>query len=320
MRCLVAASLFIADGIASAQPQPVVPWSCTTLNASSLSPRGVQYERLSCTSPRGIPIFGPAGPITVNKVSFNLSSAGLVLKPVTAPRGTLAGLDSIAATDPSLLAGINGPYFYRVDVATFVDGVCLGKTRANALQPASAKLPNDGLGDGAIIVGGVLLSSNCDCVGYSRPAVLSINGSDTRVDVLHRGDAPPAGLSLDALSAGPNLVTTNGTGTFINIPSDDDNIGNILEHSANTAFGITKDGVAMLVTTDGYDGCPLLNTSCGTNAFTLAYLLRDAFGAATALGMDQGGSTTLWTKQYGVVSSSGGGPRPIYAGLFVAEV
>jgi hypothetical protein len=317
MRLYSSLALF-AFATAQPVPQPPSTWSCASLNASSLS--GVLYERLSCTSPRGIPVFGPAGPITVNKVSFNLSSANLVLKPVTAPRGTLAGLDAIAATDTSVLAGINGPYFYRVDVASFFDSVCLGKTRANALQPPSAQSPNFGIGDGAVVSGGALLSSNCDCVGFSRPAVLSINGTDSRVDVLHRGDAPPAGLALDALSAGPNLVTTNTSGIYVDIPHDDDNIGNILEHSANTAFGITQDGVAMLVTTDGFDGCPLLNSTCGTNAFTLAYLMRDAFGAATAMGMDQGGSTTMWTKQFGIVSSSGGGPRPIFAGLFIAAV
>jgi hypothetical protein len=35
--------------------------------------------------------------------------------------------------------------------------------------------------------------------------------------------------------------------------------------------------------------------------------------------MDQGGSTTMWVKGLGIVSKSGGGPRPIFAGLFVAE-
>ena len=34
---------------------------------------------------------------------------------------------------------------------------------------------------------------------------------------------------------------------------------------------------AVLVTTDGFDGCPLLNATCGTNAFTLAYLFKDYF-------------------------------------------
>jgi exopolysaccharide biosynthesis protein len=149
--------------------------------------------------------------------------------------------------------------------------------------------------------------------------VLSINGSSTRIDVLHRGDAPPAGSRLDSLSAGPNLVTTNESGTFINIPSDDDNIGNILEHSANTAFGLTDDARALLVTVDGFDGCPLLNASCGINAFSIAYLMRDHFGVSSAMAMDQGGSTTMWVKGAGIVSRSGGGPRPIFAGLFISE-
>ena len=101
---------------------------------------------------------------------------------------------------------------------------------------------------------------------------------------------------------------------------DDENIGNILEHAANTAVGLTANGTtAMLVTTDGFDGC-LFDPTCGINAFSLAYLLRDALGAATAVAMDQGGSTTMWTAAAGVVSNSstGGGTRTLFSGLFVA--
>ena len=218
-----------------------------------------------------------------------------------------------------MIAGINGPYFWRVDVKTFFDTVCVGKLRANALEPPSADAPNAGIGDGAVVSEGRVLSSNCDCLGFSRPTVLSINGSSTHIDVLHRGDAPPAGTLLDALSAGPNLVTSNASGTFIDIPSDDENIGNILEHSANTAFGLTDDARALLVTVDGFDGCPLLNATCGINAYSIAYLMRDHFGVSSAMAMDQGGSTTMWIKGAGIVSKSGGGPRPIFAGLFLAE-
>ena len=303
----------------AAAPQPPVAWSCRTLNTTSVSRRGATWAQLSCSS-TPIPVFGAAGPLVVNVVSFDLATRGLALRPVAAKAGSLLPLDGLAATSSGVVAGINGPYFYRIDVATFFDGVCIGKNKADALKPVAAAAPNSGIGDGAVVAGGVLLASNCDCLGYSRPAVLTINASSTRIDVLHRGDAPPAGTALDALSAGPNLVTSNASGTFIDIPSDDDNIGNIFEHAANTAFGWAANGTAYMVTTDGFDGCPLLNASCGTNAFTLAYLMRDHFGAAFALSMDQGGSTTMWTSPGGIVSHSGGGARDIFAGLFLAEV
>jgi hypothetical protein len=46
-------------------------------------------------------------------------------------------------------------------------------------------------------------------------------------------------------------------------------IGNILEHSANTGFGINSNGTVYLVTLDGHDGCPAADPTCGTNAFIM---------------------------------------------------
>ena len=46
---------------------------------------------------------------------------------------------------------------------------------------------NRGVGDGALVTDGVLKSSNCDCRGYSRPAVLSLAGPGSTVSVLDRG-------------------------------------------------------------------------------------------------------------------------------------
>ena len=190
----------------------------------------------------------------------------------------------------------------------------------NHKQLQTASNTNLGIGDGVIVAGGALLASNCDCIGYSRPAVLTINGSSSRIDVAHRGDPAPHGLALDSIAAGPNLVSSNASGAFIDIPADDDNIGNILEHSANTAVGLYANGTALLVTTDGFDGCSGFDATCGTNAYTLAYLMKDFFGVASAMGNDQGGSTTMWVKGAGVVTNPGQGVRPVFSGLFVEQV
>jgi exopolysaccharide biosynthesis protein len=115
-------------------------------------------------------------------------------------------------------------------------------------------------------------------------------------------------------------VSSNASGPFVDIPPDDDNIGNILEHSANTAVGLLANGTALLVTVDGYDGCSGLDATCGTNAYTLAYLMKDYFGVASALGMDQGGSTTMFVRGAGVVSNIGQGVRAVFSALFVEEV
>lgn len=127
------------------------------------------------------------------------------------------------ASVPALLGGINGGYFWRLDITpVWVDDVCLGKTRKDAERPANASCANCGVGDAVSVSLGALVSHNCDCHGFSRPAVLSINGTSSRIDVLHRGDPAPAGTALDAIGAGPNLVSTNASGTFVNIPKDDE--------------------------------------------------------------------------------------------------
>lgn len=180
---------------------------------------------MRCSSP-GVPIFGPAGPVVVNVVTADLSRPGLRLVPVTAPASaSLATLDVMAQDDgrKGLLAGINGGYFWRVDDATFLDSVCQGKTLADAKMPASPASLDAGVGDAVTVAGGVYLSSNCNLTGFNRPAVLTINGTATRVDLLGRGAPPPAGLALDALGAGPYLLHTNASGTFVSIPSDDEN-------------------------------------------------------------------------------------------------
>ena len=255
-----------------------------------------------------------------------------------------------------------------------------GKSRADAERAPNITCANCGVGDAVSVSLGVIVSNNCDCHGFSRPAVLTINGSASHIDVLHRGDPAPAGTSLDSIGAGPNLVSTNSTTgePFVDIPSDDDNIGNILEHSANTgvglrtglpppdwaasscgiAFGGLANGAAQtafLVTVDGYDGCPLLDSSCGTNAYLLAGFFKDCLAVGAALGMvricvaslrvstsrsygvlvaalqDQGGSTTMWVAaaqaanpaSKGIVSNTSGrfhdGVRQVFNGLFLRK-
>ena len=50
---------------------------------------------------------------------------------------SLATVGEMAAAQPSrkLWAGINGGYFWRLDSQSFIDGVCIGKSRADALAP-----------------------------------------------------------------------------------------------------------------------------------------------------------------------------------------
>ena len=317
--------LFLALGLLTVSTTSLsvtTSWTCVpnpTAASTPPLPTGATFLQLVCSSP-SIPIFGKAGPLNVSVLSADLTLPTLRLSPIA--DAALKPVDEQAASYPSrtFLGGINGGYFWRTDSSSFIDGVCLGKSRADAQQPPSLATPNTGVGDNAVVANGTLLSSNCDCAGNSRPAVLTINASHSRIDVLHRGDPPLFGLAFDAIGSGPNLVSTNASGTFLDIPSDDDNFSNILEHSANTAVGLYANGTAILVTTDGYDGCPLLNPTCGTNAFTLGYLMKDYFGVQSAMGMDQGGSTTMFVKGLGVVTNPGRGTRNIFSALMVEEV
>lgn len=66
----------------------------------------------------------------------------------------------------------------------WIDDVCRGKTRKEAEQPASTENPNYGVSDGTIKIDGVVYGNNCDCKGFSRPAILAINGADSTIDVV----------------------------------------------------------------------------------------------------------------------------------------
>ena len=218
-RCVITRAVYALAFSAAACAQNVVTvWSCDRVDSADLG-AGVEWRRLNCSSP-SIPVFGPAGPVIVNLVVADLRTPGLRLAPLTSSTN-VSTLTQIAAAAPTAVAGINGGYFWRVDSATFFDGVCLLKSRNDALLPPNASNPNAGIGDGTTVADGKLLSSNCNCLGYSRPAVLTIDGPASRVDVVTRGAPPPAGLTKDAIAAGPRVVDTNASGTFIAIPSDD---------------------------------------------------------------------------------------------------
>jgi hypothetical protein len=95
----------------------------------------------------------------------------------------------MATQNANFIAGINGGYFWRVDIDGFWrDNVCHGKTRQEAETPASDENPNYGIGDGLVKIDGEVFSNNCNCTGFSRPAVLTLDGTNTNIEVLHRGE------------------------------------------------------------------------------------------------------------------------------------
>ena len=126
--------------------------------------------------------------LTVNSVHVDLLASNIVVKSAVAdPVAQVQSLPDIAKLNDKNIAGINGGYFWRVDIeGIWVDNVCRGKTRKEAEMPASIDNVNYGVGDGLVKIDGQLFSSNCNCSGNSRPAVLKLEGQKSFIDVLHR--------------------------------------------------------------------------------------------------------------------------------------
>jgi len=111
--------------------------------------------------------------------------------------------------------------------------VCWTKSKAQAEQPPSENHRSFGVGDSAVVINSTIIATNCEDPGYARPAALVCDGTKSNVIVQHRGDLLPPNTAY-AIAAGPNLVSSGGSGAFVDIPLDDFNV-NIWEHASNTA-------------------------------------------------------------------------------------
>jgi exopolysaccharide biosynthesis protein len=307
-------------------------WHCIEIQTKQIH-EGINWVTQNCTSSDTEPPL-----LTVNTISIDLTRTDYRVVPASAdPIAQLQTLPDIAASvNQNFIAGINGGYFWRVDTSgVWRDNVCRGKTRDEAEQPVSSENVNFGIGDGVIKVDGKTYSNNCDCYGYSRPAIISLDGQNSNIEVLNRGDQVNDNIQ-NALGAGPNLVSFNTTSgkSFTDIPSDDDNINRLVyEATASVGFQIDKNtGLRtslIMVETDGSDSCKPSDSYCGIIAKDLAMLLQEAFQIDQAMSMDQGGSTTMWIKgenpsKNGVVSratntepAENEGARNIANGLFI---
>jgi hypothetical protein len=329
----LAAVIVLIGTIVSAQDSNV--WSCVSLQSSSLLDDAVSWSTMNCTND---PNVAPIQTVNVITIDASASDKVRIIPAVAVNDAKVQSIPDMATQNDKFIAGINGGYFWRVDIDGFwFDDVCREKLRKEANLPANPFTPNTGVSDGLIKVDGKVLGNNCNCTGYSRPAVAILDGKNSAIQVLHRGETVERKVQ-NAIGAGPNLVSYDSTTgqSFIDIPSDDDNI-NILEHAANTALAFIFDESnpsvvtkTLLVTTDGSDECGPFQEGCGLNAKNFASFLKDYLKVSVAMSMDQGGSTTMWVKQQaangrnGVVSRShntapaeNDGPRSVANGVFV---
>lgn len=329
-RFLLLGSLILGQSVT------IAAWKCVPISEKTLH-EGIVWKKQNCS------IDGVDDPqLVINSVHIDLARDDILVVPGVASKedGGVATLPAIA--DEYSVAGINGGYFWRVDMDGFWrDNVCHKKVRKEAEQDANPLFPNFGIGDGIIKINGELLASNCNCTGYSRPVVLKLESqvSASSIEVLYRGEQVDDSVN-SAIGAGPNLVSFDAeTGeSFVDIPVDDDNI-NRLVYEATTAVGIIHDTTnpsniiakeLVMVTTDGSDSCRLTERYCGLEAVNLASLMKEVFLTTQAMSMDQGGSTTMWIagenpSRNGIVSRSDnkipeeqeGTGRQLANGLFV---
>lgn len=246
-------ALIVAVALASAfsfVPEPTAKeWTCISAQDDQklTSSGSVYWRRENCTFATD----GSQPLLVVNSIHVDLTASDIRITPgVSQDASTpLLPVGKMAATYTSkkLIAGINGGYFWRTDIdGLWIDDVCRGKIRREAEKPADPDHVDYGIHDGVVMIDKQTVGNNCDCWGYSRPAVIETTSGNTEWDikVLHRGEKVGSTV-VAALGAGPNLLSYSADkGTYVDIPSDDDNI-NIHEHAANTAVGINfVDGKA----------------------------------------------------------------------------
>ena len=219
-------------------------WNCTTLNESSIA-ADATWTQAECS---GDTPLGKVGPLRFNIVRADLTKGSLALLPaVSNASPPLQTLTDISAENAHTIAAINGGYFWRVDDASFIDNVCWTKSKEQATQPPSEKHRSYGVGDSAVVINSTIIATNCEDPGYARPAALVCDGTNSNVIVQHRAELLPPNTS-NAIAAGPNLVSSGSSGSYVDIPLDDFNV-NIWEHASNTAGAaqrrVTHDALAM---------------------------------------------------------------------------
>jgi hypothetical protein len=306
--------------------EPVSTWHCNLVSNTSLA-QSVSWTKLNCTGDvhREPPFPGSlrVGPVIVNIASAELSQApsSPKLRPAIARTALgLAPLHELAATaeTPEFkpLAGVNGGYFFEVNRDDFVDDVCWGKLRRDALHNVSLSDPNAGIGDGLTIMEGRYVSSNCDKHGNSKPVAAVLDYPPHFVK-LERAGRLPDGV-VWAIAAGPNLVSRNASSGISSIDIEGDNI-NILGHASSTALAI-RGREFLLVTVDAICESVEYKPTCGVDAWQFAAFLLDHMGVDSAMRMDGGGSTAMWVAgqpSEGIVSNPGRGERQIFNGIFI---
>ena len=246
-------------------------WDCKVVNKKQISV-GIIYVEYNCSGKSEDKIIGKweVGPINIHVVYSNLSIVS-VYPLVAENNSTTKGLQTVPdmISNWNAKAAINGGYFWEVKNKDFFDDVCFFKSREDAEKNVSIDNPNYGIGDTLVRVNGTLKSCNCDLYGFSHPSAIILDGKNSHTKLLKRGEQLGPEYP-NVIACGPNLVNWEDGKAVFGIPWDDFEL-NRWGHSSNTAVGLigipgNMETIAFVVT-DGHDGCPLSNHTCGFEFF-----------------------------------------------------
>lgn len=267
--------------------------------------QGVEWHKINCND-----LY--AEKLNINVLDLDLNTKKIFIKPVKASENNLETIPTIANRDESIIAGINGGFFYNAGTnSQYQDPICPSKT-----YPQTADL-----GDSLLQIDHELISISCDKNHYSRSAFAIDKVGNAYIQQVTPEHALKNLFDQEnenvryAIGGGPNLVspTVDGKG-FINIL--DEGFAQIDKLRApRTAVGITHDKHILLVTIDGK------KPDIGMTLSELAQFMANDLQAVSAMNLDGGGSTTMCIKtqdQCAVVNQpSDGSPRKVHDGLFI---
>lgn len=179
-------------------------------------------------------------------------------------------------------AAVNGGYFNLKDSGASTSYLVIdGK---QAADPHTNKL----------LVGNPKLAPYLETI-FNRSEVRFLQKWDKpEIEIAHHNDPLPAGTRLiSSLQAGPQLLPelTARQEAFVRTDPDGSEVDSIgtYKTAARTAFGITPDGYAMILTVAGSGQDP---ESTGLSLVDLAKLMKD-LGCISAINFDGGASSTM---------------------------
>jgi len=301
-------------------------WQCNKPNTQSLnSSHSVQWSQLTCRG-KYPPLLhirrgADTGDLKINLIDTDLSDPHIELTPVIAKKNDSTDpykqkLVVMGHENPSLLAGINGGYFY----------INSKQRDINCFEKTNKQYTSDGIGDGLLIIHSKTLSTNCRSRFFAEP-----NRSTILLDDQHHWmiTAVPPHTSpnniIHALGAGPGLIQTiHGKPE---IRETWEGIVSSFEFSANSAVILAKDSLnhqhVIFFTVDGID------KEKGMYSTEMANFIYNQIPSLlnvkliSAMSLDQGGSTTMYVRaahpQIITQANRNNSQREIFNGLFVRE-